>query len=336
MPLTPKQAADIEAAKFIDSQFGQLDLSGCPSALEPPPEDELPDERFAPLDDRGVGLGAVSLKAALEEMVYDRDVQEQVARETGNPDLLADLQAERAEQVAREFRRQNPSYFKSQANWERLVQTLAYSALGWEPDEADPEEAQAELIARGFWSVENLTAAFKALAHEGELDTNPAAPRSLSEHQRRSIALQASTGDVEGAIERYLHARLPEAVSARITEAFGSEDVMDQLADPQWNRIIEEAVWFCWQYARPNYAPTTERKQFMNSYVAGRIPTAALLDEAWRACQEVERDVLRDGVLRQVQEQEAPPDLDSLSDEEINSLYHQTRRRVRTAPVPAG
>lgn len=37
----------------------------------------------------------------------------------------------------------------------------------------------------------------------------------------------------------------------------------------------------------------------MQDCVAGRIPAARLLDEAWAACQAGERDALRVGVLRQ-------------------------------------
>ena len=66
----------------------------------------------------------------------------------------------------------------------------------------------------------------------------------------------------------------------------------------------------------------------MKSYVAGPIPTAALLDEAWRPCQEAEKDAARMGVLQQANEPEKTPDLDKLSDEEVGYLYHGTLRHV--------
>jgi hypothetical protein len=203
---------------------------------------------------------------------------------------------------------------------------FAYNFLSWDPDETTTQEAQQELIRRGFWNLPNLTAAFQALSRDGALERDPADPRPLSEHQRRSIALQASTGDIDGAISRYLHQRLPEPVANHLVEAFGQEDVFDQLADPQWKKIVEEAVWYCWSYGRSNYSPTNERKQFMQTYIAGRIPTGPLLDQAWKACQEAEKDVMRSAVLQQVGEpgQDSAPDLDRLSDEEVESLYHRT------------
>ena len=69
----------------------------------------------------------------------------------------------------------------------------------------------------------------------------------------------------------------------------------------------------------------------MQSYVAGRIPTVRLLDEAWAACQAQERDATRSGLLQQFSKpddaQEAP-NLDGLSDEAIDSLYHRTLRKI--------
>src|SRR5207249_809160 len=143
MSLTPKQVAEVEAQKFLDSNFGQLDLSGCPTCLPQPSEgSELPDPRFAPLDNRGAALGAAALKQSIEEMVYDPEVQSQLARETGDPDVLADIQQQQAEKVAREFRRVNAAYYKSHANWEKMVDCLAHNFLGWDPEETTTKEAQ--------------------------------------------------------------------------------------------------------------------------------------------------------------------------------------------------
>lgn len=241
MLLTPKQVVERETAKFLDTCFRQLDLSGCPSCLTPPSDDaELPDSKFATLDNRGPGFGAAALKRGIEELAKDPVVQEQIARETGDPDLLADYQQHQAEQVAREVRRLNSSYYRSPENWKLLVRCLAFNCLGWEPDEGTSDEAQEELIKRGLWTLPNLTAAFKALSREGTLETDPNQPRPLSEQQRRSIALQASTGDVEGAISTYLQWRLPEDAAYTVAEAFYPEDVLDAIADPQYNKVVEE------------------------------------------------------------------------------------------------
>jgi hypothetical protein len=68
----------------------------------------------------------------------------------------------------------------------------------------------------------------------------------------------------------------------------------------------------------------------MRSYVAGRIPTARLLDEAWACCQADERDAMRASVLGQVcnDEPSSAPDLDNLSDDDVDRLYHGTLRKI--------
>jgi hypothetical protein len=105
---------------------------------------------------------------------------------------------------------------------------------------------------------------------------------------------------------------------------------LDTLAAPYYTRLGEEAVWFCWGHGRANYSPTRARRQFIQDYVAGRIPTAHLLDEAWAACQAAEKDALRSTLFGQVPsqaEREQQPDLDSLTDSEINKLYTNALRQ---------
>jgi hypothetical protein len=231
------------------------------------------------LDDRGTGLGASALKRGIEELATDPEVQRQVAHETGDPELLEDVERQ-AEEASREFMRRNPSYYRCLENWEKIVQTLAFNALKWAEDEANIDEAERELILRGFWTVENLTAAFKALSRAGALEVRPDQPRRLTEHQLRTIALQAGSGDVDGAISKYLLLRAPENAAEAFLAAPTLADALDEIADPALARVVDEAVWFCWQQGRPNYSPSPKRRQFMQDYIAGRIPTARLLDEA--------------------------------------------------------
>ena len=336
------QVAEEQSAKFLDENFGQLDLSGCPSCLQPQPESaSLPDERFAPLDNRGVGLGAVALKRGIEEMVYDPETQARVAQETGNPKLLRDFQQDQAENVAREFRRMNPSYYRCPENWQLLVECLAYNFLGWEPDEIDDRnEAQEELIKRGYFTLSNLTAAFRSLSLAGSLETDPDQPRNLTEHERRAIAIQASS-DLEGAVIRYLQKRLPEDVVDELTQMFDTTEAFDRIADPEYKEIVEEACWFAFEHGRPGYSPTPERRRFMREYCAGRIPTVRLLDEAWAKCQAAENDAMRASLFEQVkpQAESKPPDLDNLDDAQIDNLYHGTLQQIARdsrKPVSSG
>src|SRR5437899_6645804 len=114
-----------ETSKFMDSNFGQLDLSGSPDLNNPPAEDkfELQDRHgFNRVDESGLA-GINQLRELLANP--PREVVEEIARETNNPELISELANERAEGVAHEFRRRNPGYLKCDANWRSIVETMA-------------------------------------------------------------------------------------------------------------------------------------------------------------------------------------------------------------------
>jgi hypothetical protein len=127
--------------------------------------------------------------------------------------------------------------------------------------------------------------------------------RPVTERDSRAIALQAASGDVEAAVGRYLQLRLPEQVSEIWVYSTSLQEALDTVAAPEYKRLLEEAVYFCWGHGRANYSPTRERRQFIQDYVAGRIPTARLLGEAWNACQAAEKDALRSTLFGQVPSQ---------------------------------
>jgi hypothetical protein len=118
-----------ETARFIDSQFGQLDLSGSPDLSHPLADTfELQDRHgLNRVDD--AGLAVIN---QLKELLSNppREVMEELAKETNNPELISELAHERAEEVAHEFRRRNPGYLKCNANWRSMIETLAHNYLG--------------------------------------------------------------------------------------------------------------------------------------------------------------------------------------------------------------
>ena len=95
----------------MDSAFGQLDLSGSPDLNHPPEETfELQDRHgFNRVDESGLA-GINQLKELLANP--PREVVEEIAKETNNPELISELANERAEEVAHEFRRRNHGYLK--------------------------------------------------------------------------------------------------------------------------------------------------------------------------------------------------------------------------------
>jgi hypothetical protein len=295
-----------ETAKFLDPSFSQLDLSSFPDLNQPAPEE------FASEDKDGLNRVVVSgsnqLKALAENP--DREALEQIAKETGDAGLIERLQDERENAEAKAFMATHPSYYRHDDNYHEIRGYL---------DDRDLE-----------FNRENLAMAFKALSRAGTLQVDPDTPRPLTERDSRAIALQASSGDVEGAVGRYLQLRLPETASQMWLYSTSLQEALDGIAAPEYKSLVNEAVFFCWGNGRPNYTPTRARREFIHDYVANRIPTARLLDEAWNACQAAEKDALRSTLFSQVTPQaelEQEPDLDSLNDQQIDNLYHGALRK---------
>jgi hypothetical protein len=295
-----------ESTKFLDPSFAQLDLSAFPDLNHPTPEE------FATEDNNGLNRVIVSgsnqLKALAENP--DREALEQIARETGDTELIERVQDDRENAEAKAFMAAHPSYYRDNDNYETIREYLDERGLAF--------------------NRQNLAIAYRALSRTGKLQVDPDTPRPLTERDSRAIALQAASGDVEGAVGRYLQLRLPQQTSEMWVYSTSHQEALDTVAAPEYKRLLEEAVWFCWGHGRANYSPTRARREFIQDYVAGRIPTARLLDQAWDACQAAEKDALRSTLFGQVApqpEQDQQPDLDSLSDSEINKLYTGALRK---------
>jgi hypothetical protein len=317
-----------ESEKFLDSQFAGLDLSSYPQLQEPPNDTSMTDDRFAkPWGDLG-GFDSKGLKRFLADP--DAESLERAGEETGNPKLLAEVRGRKAAAIVAEFRRRNPAYLQTNLNRRRLVGVMAYNFLGRDEIECI-DDAVDELVAADHWTVANLESAYMALLAEGLLVEPSNQPRQLTDAQRLRCAQLAANGAVLDAMVEYIKHRLSQDACDEV--AFMLSEPSEFTIDPAIRPILEEAVWFGFENSRHDYSPTPERRTFLRHYVAGRFLTLELLNAAWKACQEFERDALRSGILGQVQpagDQAQQVDLDSLSDEEVNNLYHRTLRTIAT------
>jgi hypothetical protein len=334
---TKERISAQETARFMDSQFSQLDLSGSPDLNHPPADTfELQDRHgLNRVDDAGLA-GINQLKELLSNP--PREVMEELAKDTNNPELISELADERAEEVAHEFRRRNPGYLKCDANWRSVVETMAHNLLG--EDNIEAEEAQELLISAGCWTLENLTASYKALDRVGALEYPANHSRPLKEAQRLRAAQLAANGDVLGGIVEYVKGRISEEAGYEV--AFTLEDPLSFTADPKNQPILEEACLFCWEHYRKDYSPSPARRNFLREYCAGRFVTVALLDAAFEECKQVERDATRSALFNQTEKESAPhandtSNLDRLDDAGIDDLYHRTLREyVRAVKRQSG
>ncbi len=316
-----------ETSRFMDGSFGQLDLSGFPDLAHPQTDTfQLQDRHgFNRVDESGLA-GINQLKELLANP--PREVVEEIAAETRNPELISELANERAEEVANEFRGRNPDYLKCDANWRSMVETLAHNLLG--EDDLDPDEAQDLLISGGHWTLRNLTAAYNELDKAGALLYPANHSHPIKEAQRLRAEQYAANGDVLGGIVEYVKGRVSDEAADQI--AFTLADPLAFTTDPEMRPILEEACWFCWEAYRKDYSPSAERRRFLRDYCGGRFVTVALLDAAWDECKRAEQDAMRSSLFSQVSPElgEAPEasagSLDRLDDAGIDNLYHSTLR----------
>src|SRR5215469_6670869 len=197
-----KRIIEQETAAFLDPQFGQLDLSSYPELAKPATE------TFETEDKHGLnrvdtsGLGTVN---RLKELISnpDRAALAELARD--NPEIAAQLQEDRATEIARQFVAANPRYLQTDRNFERIVSYLLQKHLGQDLRiYEDADEATLALLAAGVWSVPEITAAFRNLLRQGELDSASNEPRYLTAEEKLRCEQIAANGDILTAIGDYV------------------------------------------------------------------------------------------------------------------------------------
>jgi hypothetical protein len=143
--------------------------------------------------------------------------------------------------------------------------------------------------------------------------------RELSTTERLRVTRMAQAGRVDAAIGEYLKCALD-----------GEEPGMDLLDDPVYRQVCDDAVWYVFADITNDYVPSAEREAYIQRHCAGRPITLALLQSAWTACQQNEQRHQRGELLDQYQRHEelptTPANLDALSDDAVDDLYHRSLR----------
>jgi hypothetical protein len=233
----------------------------------------------------------------------------------------------KGELIATQFKQACPGYVPTQQNFESITQTLAFNTLSPSQQSGTIDEIVADLIDGGYWTVTNLKACFDALTREGVLDVPAGSTRNLSSSERLKVTRLAQGGQVDAAIGRYICAALD-----------GEEPTMEMVSDPTYRPVCDAAVWAVFKDITNDFVPTAEREAYIKRHVAGRPVTIELLQSAWAACQRAEQSYARQEVLAQAQGPESRPvsarELEGLSDEEVDSLYHRSLRQYAQAVRP--
>ncbi len=332
MTMTPEHQRDIisrESAWIDTDSFGQLDLSAFPN-LQPPPQADKHDDRFArDWRDTALSRGAGAMRQFLENP--DFDAIRQIGEETGNANFLAEYRDRKGEAIAAEFRRRCPDYLATDSNYASMVETLSFNALSAVQQNGSIEEQTQALISAGVWTVENLTAAYRALEREGLLEVAAGTARRLTESERLKVMRLAQNGQFDAAIGEYLKCSLD-----------GEEPTLDIITDPAYATVCNEAVLYVFEVGETSYTPTPERRNFILRYAAGRPLTLTLIQQAWSACRANEQRHERGELLDQYQrpretEPPTPKQLDEMDDDAFDRLYHDSLRAyANSVRHPAG
>ncbi len=331
--MTPQQIAENERA-FLDSNFSPLDISGCPS-LQPLPKEEnqLEDkDGFNRVDTFGPGPG--DLKRNLAQIANEPEVLEEIAKD--NPaaaDALAEAKDIAAGNESRKFMEANQDYEKHDDNMFALVSVLAHNCLGVterEIESAGLKELKAmqhDLIERGYWTQGWLETAWDALRRHGLAELRPGLVRELSADEKLTVIRQAQRGVNLGDPNAVL-----EAVGLYCSYALDLDDLDDlDLDDPAYRPVVDAAVFFCWEQTEPAYSPTPERRAWLLDYFKNRPLSFPLVAQAFKALQQAEARGYTNQLLAP-KEISTSGSLDDLSDEQVNSLYANTRKYVARTP----
>jgi hypothetical protein len=319
MSLTPEQQRTIidRESLWVDQSFGQLDLSAFP-ALAPPPPEEQHDDRFAKSwADGGLSRSARDLRAFIENP--DLESLDRVGRETGIEEYAAEVRDRRSELVAQAFKRRCEHYIPTQENSDKMVETMAFNFLPTSQQSGSTEELIDRMAMAGKWTVENLEACYLRLRGEGLLQVAAGEARELSEAERLHVSRLAMRGETAQAIAAYFEYALDEELT------------MDQVNDPSYRQVCDDACLYVFEASTPDFTPTPERREYLSNFAAGRPLTLVLLQSAWESCKANEKRYERGEVLRQYEhpEETAPPtlqELDTLDDNSFEKLYRAAMR----------
>ena len=173
----------------------------------------------------------------------------------------------------------NPEYVQSDSNRAALVDMLGLTYLQRDTSSSDVHELMDELLVRGYWTVANLTAAFKILQKEGLMEAEEGKARPLTRDEQQKLSLAAATVTTDADLDRFLTAYLRTSLGNSAPRSW--RQVIEKT---EYAGVLFDAVMFAWSHRRADYTPSEGAEEYFKQYLAGRFPTFPLLDAAWNKC----------------------------------------------------
>jgi|SRR5579862_1544748 len=207
-----------------------------------------------------------ALKAARAKMTED-----EVDNEIGN--------------VAREFAAKTPEYRSLEHNFNVLLDYLMRTYLHRAPNYEEVARDMDELYRSGFFTVESLQEAFSKLSAEGKLVPHDGVWRNLTAEELRQISRECAAVGTETAANRVMNHYIKLALGMNAPRNWKS-----LLNNPDFADVLADAMYFIWSNADVTYEEKPQYKDRILQYCGNRFPTFELLSEAWKRCQQDERD----------------------------------------------
>jgi hypothetical protein len=290
---TVTKAAQLDAILKSDPFYSSdtnLDLSAFPHLQESLAAPE-PEEKFAPLDTRGMGLGSSDLKALL------RNPDREAIKELRDPELLRRFDEEHGD---------GRTVYAGGVPFQIAHRDGRWRAKGETPN----------------GTVHRFTAATRDdLFPKINRAVSENTVRELSPGERLECVRLAQSGQIREAIARYLEFAIGRARASRY------DDANALLGDPALTEVFDDACMLTWFAARPNVQDSDDWGAFLQNYAGGRPLTHDLLDGAWHSFEHQHTSHLLDTRLLDAREPTVT-DLNDLDDETINKTFWSTLKHA--------
>jgi hypothetical protein len=213
-----------------------------------------------------------------EEKMQLADFADRSGREIATG-LVASANDAAIEAVNREFTLAHPEYYLCPENFEAIVNCLSLRYLGYGSENYDDAEIMENLFCDGYWTTQNLEAAYEELNAVGALEVKPGTAKPLTADDRQALSIAAAAITTERDLDRVLNAYLQFSLGDDAPRSW--KQVVGKI---QYAGVLFAGVLFAWSHRRADYEPSEGAEQYIRKYLAGRFPTFALLDAAWTKC----------------------------------------------------
>ena len=220
-----------------------LDLSAYPH-LQQALADPEPEEKFAPLDMRGTGLGSSDLKQLLR-----------------NPDREAILEL-RDPELLRKFDEEHGDGVTVLAGGVRFQ--ISHRDGKWKAQGTTPDGTLHRFTAS---TRDELFPKISRAVSENSV-------RELTPEQELQVTRLAQSGDEATAFGQYFLARIGPKVTTM-------DDPFELLSDPKYRSVCDDAAYFIWAARNDNYIPSPKFEEMLGRVAETKPLNARLITSIW-------------------------------------------------------